>query len=413
MTDIPKEHTIDATLALYREGYDFIGTRCARFGSDIFETRLLGKKAYCMLGAEAAEMFYAPGRMTRRGALPTSTLRLLQDEGSVATLDDAEHRHRKAMFLHLLTPEKADEIATRAAHELRRTAVNWELRRRVRLHDEFRTILGRTVIRWAGLDLARSERERLIGELAAMIEESGTIGPANWVARGRRRKAEQIVRRQVDQTRLGFIHPPRDCALATVAWHRDAHGHLLTPEVCAVELLNILRPVVAIARFMVFAVDALANHVEDGSRLAEDEDFARSFIQEVRRYYPFFPFLGGIARQPFSWRGREFAAGDFFLLDLYGTNRDPRLYAQPDEFLPERFLDRCPTAFDLIPQGGGDHEVNHRCPGEWVTIAVLVALLQTFVRDARFQLVMDDAIDRSELPASPKRGLLAQAAVRH
>lgn len=62
--------------------------------------------------------------------------------------------------------------------------------------------------------------------------------------------------------------------------------------------------------------------------------------------------------------------GDWALLDLFGTNRDPRIWTEPEAFRPGRFLDRQPDPFQLIPQGGGDHCTGHRCPGEWITLAL-------------------------------------------
>lgn len=58
----------------------------------------------CMRGAEAARVFYAPGRFTRVGAMPKGVLRLLQDEGSVVTLDGAMHRTRKRLSLDIPAP---------------------------------------------------------------------------------------------------------------------------------------------------------------------------------------------------------------------------------------------------------------------------------------------------------------------
>jgi fatty-acid peroxygenase len=60
----------DETLALLAEGYDFIPERCRRNRSDIFETRLMLARVVCMVGEEAAEVFYEPDRFTRKGALP-------------------------------------------------------------------------------------------------------------------------------------------------------------------------------------------------------------------------------------------------------------------------------------------------------------------------------------------------------
>ena len=66
MADIPRDRTFDSSLALLNEGYTFIGSRCERHESDIFRIQLMGQPAICLLGAEAAEMFFAPGRFTRK-----------------------------------------------------------------------------------------------------------------------------------------------------------------------------------------------------------------------------------------------------------------------------------------------------------------------------------------------------------
>lgn len=79
MQRIPGDTTLDSSLAFLRGGYSFISARCAHLGSDVFRTRLLGREVFCVLGEEGARMFYEPGRMTRRGALPLTALASLQD----------------------------------------------------------------------------------------------------------------------------------------------------------------------------------------------------------------------------------------------------------------------------------------------------------------------------------------------
>jgi len=56
----------------------------------------------CVQGAEAAR-FFTDTPMTRRGAIPRPLLALLQDVGSVATLDGEMHRCRKRMFLDMMS----------------------------------------------------------------------------------------------------------------------------------------------------------------------------------------------------------------------------------------------------------------------------------------------------------------------
>jgi fatty-acid peroxygenase len=91
MSPIPRDKHLDSMLALLLDGYTFISKRCHRYQSDIFETRLMLQKVTCMMGEEAASVFYHPNRFTRRGAMPKMALWLLQDTGSVALLDKEAH----------------------------------------------------------------------------------------------------------------------------------------------------------------------------------------------------------------------------------------------------------------------------------------------------------------------------------
>lgn len=418
MSEIPRDASIDSSLALLSEGYRFMPDRHRRFGSDIFQARLMGRTFYCVTGAEAAEMFYTPDRFTRRGALPTSVLHLLQDKGSVATLDAAHHRRRKDMLMSLMTPQRLGEIARLAADGLRDRAQDWRDRGAITLHEEFQHVLCRAACRWAGVPADESELADLTHEMGAMVENAGSVGPSNWAARVRRRHSEHLLKQRVEGTRTGAIPAPRDSALQVIASHRDTGGELLPAEIAAVELLNILRPITAIARFMTFAALAVHEHPECRDGLARDDTYLEAFVQEVRRFYPFFPVVAGIAREPFSWRGMSFDEGAHFALDLYGTDHDERLWPEPETFRPDRFLDWAGNPFTLIPQGGGDHYRNHRCPGEWLTIDVMKAMLQVLVRELDYDVPEQDlSIDLSEMPALPRSGFIvevkgARAAVR-
>lgn len=73
INQMPREEGIDSTWRLMEEGYMYILNRRHSFNSDIFETRLLGKKAICMGGKEAAEIFMtlrnSKGRMQHQTGL--------------------------------------------------------------------------------------------------------------------------------------------------------------------------------------------------------------------------------------------------------------------------------------------------------------------------------------------------------
>ena len=123
--------------------------------------------------------------------------------------------------------------------------------------------------------------------------------------------------------------------------------------------------------------------------------------------YPFFPLIGGRALEPFTWSGHEFAAGDWMVLDLYGTDHDPRLWPDPEEFHPERFRGWKGDCTTLVPQGGGEVATGHRCPGENATIALMVEAVRLLARQMDFGVPAQDlSIDLRHMPAQPRDGVV-------
>lgn len=399
---LPRDPAFDSTLAFLREGFLFVGNRCRRFGSDAFLARMMGNKVLCMQGEEAARFFYGGGRFTRKGALPQLTLRLLQDKGSVDWLDGAAHRQRKAMFLNLLSGDAPNRIADLFEAEWRRAIPSWQAQGEVKIDEVAAEILCRAVCTWAGVPLGDQEAPRRTAELREMFDSAGSPGPKGLRALLLRQRTERWARGLIERARRG------ECAdgspVTVIARHKDVTGRELPRKIAGVELINLLRPTVAVARFITFSAHALHRVPQWRERLASgDEASAEMFAQEVRRLYPFFPVIAGRALQPLEWQGHAIAPGDWVMLDLYGTNHDPRLWIEPDSFWPERFLRwGGGSGFALVPQGAGDPRSDHRCPGEDVTIAVMKRALRLLAGGMRYRVPEQDlSISLSRMPAVP------------
>jgi fatty-acid peroxygenase len=177
--------------------------------------------------------------------------------------------------------------------------------------------------------------------------------------------------------------------------------------VAAVELLNIIRPTTALAWFVAFSAHAMIRWPQNKKRLADaDPAFAEAFAHEVRRFYPFAPFIGGRAPREVEWDGVRIPANSMVLLDLYGQNHDPDLWGDPYAFRAERFLDREIGEFELVPQGGGDPRTNHRCPGEQLTVGLLTALAVELAR-VEFDVPEQDlTIALHRIPTRPASGVV-------
>jgi fatty-acid peroxygenase len=411
MSQIPHEKSVDSSLALLSDGYTFISKRCQRYQSDIFATRLMLRNAICVMGEEAARMFYHPDRFTRVGAMPLTTLMLLQDKGSVQMLDGEAHRQRKHMFTSLLMDTAGiQRLADVVDEQWRAQIEKWQAINQVVLLTEAREILCRAVCQWAAVPLSESEVQERTREFGAMIDGAGSVGPQNLRGLLLRTRTERWASDLITQVRTHKLEVPQDSVLYVIAWHKEPGGALMSLEVATVELLNVLRPTVAIAQFIVFAALALHEYPTYRQWLVDGEDDTlEMFVQEVRRYYPFFPLIAGCVRQEFMWRDHRFSTGTWMLLDLYGTDHDGRIWEDPETFRPERFHQWDKNLFTLIPQGGGDYENTHRCPGEWITIELTKTAVRLLTTAMRYDVPEQDLrIDLSKMPAKPASGFVIQ-----
>jgi fatty-acid peroxygenase len=413
MSNIPRLPGLDQTLAVMREGYEFLPRRFARLGTDVLEARLLLQKTICLRGSEAAAVFYDASRFRRRGATPRRTRRTLLGRGGVQGLDGAAHFERKAMFMRLMHPPAIERMVQLFESHWRDAVADWQQRGRIELLAESRKVLLRAVCEWAAVPLPEADVERRSAQLSALIDGAARVGPRHWRARLARVQTNCWIAGVIQRIRSGLLHAPPGSAAYEIAWQRE-RGRLLSLRVAAVELINVLRPTLAIARFITFAGLALHEHRD---RLAaidpvwdwNDTEDLQAFVQEVRRFYPFFPFVAARVRTTFQWRGYRFPRNRRVLLDIYGSNRHPGDWAQPEEFRPERFRERALDPFTLIPQGGGDHHFGHRCAGEWITIAVMVAAVRNLTTQMRYWVPEQDLrVDLGQIPTQPADGFLIE-----
>ncbi|TDC50434.1 cytochrome P450, partial [Micromonospora sp. KC207] len=325
----------------------------------------------------------------------------------VQGLDGAAHRDRKTMFMSIMTPSAVRQLGQLFDDEWRARVPDWERAGRMTLYDEVSPLLTRAVCAWAGVPLAAAEVTRRTAWMRAMVEGPAAFGPRHWRGVVDRRRAQRWLGEIIERARVGVLPAPEGSALRVIAEHRDDRGRLLPHRIAAVELLNVLRPTVAVDRFVVFAALALHDHPPWRDRVRGDDAATECFVQEVRRYYPFFPIAAARVRRSFDWQGYHFPQGRRVLLDLYGTNHHDALWPEPERFLPERFAGWRGDPFALVPQGGGDHHTGHRCAGEWITIELLKRAVTNLTTTMRYKVPPQDlAIDLRRMPALPPSGFV-------
>jgi fatty-acid peroxygenase len=415
---VPKDPALDGTFGMLTEGYNYIWNRCQRFQSHIFSTRILGKKAVCIHGREAAALFYDESKLQRAGAIPRRVIESLFGQHAVHTLDDAPHRRRKAAFLSLMEETSMSYLMNIFAREWRLAIRRWEAAHTVVLFDEVQRLLTRSVCEWAGVPLDERDVTRRARDLIAMVDAFGAAGPRLWKGKAARRRTERWITGLIEAAREGRLDREPGCALFELARHADEEGRLLPARNAAIELINVLRPTVALTWYITFAALALRTQAHAREKIAREPigegvgEYTELFMQEVRRFYPFTPYLAAKVRAPFEWRGHHFERGTLVLLDVYGNNHDPALWDNPEDFRPERFKLWRSDPFSFIPQGGGDPRHGHRCPGEWITMHGVALALHFLTRCMTFHVPKQDlSFSLRRMPTRPKSGFVIRDVV--
>ncbi|MCW2840139.1 MAG: cytochrome [Aeromicrobium sp.] len=376
-------------VALLRDGYLFWEGRRRRTGGETVQARLLTERATAVRGADAAHFFYGDffdgERATERSsALPMTQVGALFGRGPVHTLDGAQHAHRKAVFNGLLGAEAARDVTTGLAARWDERAPRWS--GAVDVFDEIGPMLLEVGCDWAGIPLADDEIAGRTRDMLAMVDGFGAPSGRQLRARRARRRTDAWSQALVEESRRSPADagPPRP--LDVVARHRDEHGRLLPAHTAAVEVVNLIRPLVAVSWLVAGLFEALDVHPRTRDDVLAERVSTTNVAQEVRRTYPFVPFLAARATRDLSWDGVAIPAGTLVVLDVWGTNHDPRIWRDPDAFDPSRFQRTPVTPYNLVPQGGGSREGGHRCPGEDVTLAVLGTLVDR-VAALRYRVV--------------------------
>jgi len=110
-------------------------------------------------------------------------------------------------------------------------------------------------------------------------------------------------------------------------------------------------------------VDAIDPETPLGSAHLARLPYARAVLSEAMRLFPPKWMLGRLAIEEVDLGDATISPGTLVLVSPYVVHRDPRFFAEPERFMPERWLSRptpAPPKFAYFPFGAG----SRRCIGE-------------------------------------------------
>jgi fatty-acid peroxygenase len=392
------------------EGYLLLSELRKEANAPVVKARLLNKEVIAIYGKEAAKKFYDPRNFKREGAMPKIVLKTLFGENGVQTLDGQAHEHRKTIFMDLMTQKRMEEY-----HRILDKNLTQKLDRQqgqFELFDLAKDVLFRSICEWAGIDLSQLTKKEVdqLAEYQISMISSAVTNPATHIKGiDNRKKSEKWAQSLIENARINPVAGKEDVALYAFAKATNDHGELLPIDVAAVELLNVIRPTVALTVWIALMGHALFSRPDIYQRLhAEFDQLQDSFIQEMRRYYPFFPMLPAFAIQDVEVDGYLIPKDSWVVLDLYGTNHDDRMIETPEVFRISRYLGKekhisYDEEYEMIAQGGGEFKTMHRCAGEWITLHTLRVFSDQLVNKYQFSIPEQDwSIPMNQFPTYPK-----------
>jgi cytochrome P450 len=395
---------------------------CQRRYGDMFTLQIAQEGTWVFLADPAAvkQVFTGDPRLLHAGEGNRIMLPVLGSK-SVLLLDRDPHLAQRKLLLPPFHGERmrsyADTMREVAERELARwprgeTFPVWESMQSITLEVIMRTVFGvedearRAPLRdaisktldWT-LRPARMALVTVLGpdRLARMRHFQRELEPMNeliYAEIARRREAPDLAEREDILSML------------LMARHED--GSPMADQELRDELLTLL---VAghetTATSLAWTVERLARHPHVLERLREEafaggDEYADAVVKETMRLRPILSLVVRKLKEPMEIGGRELPAGVTVAPCIYLVHRDPRVYADPLTYRPERFLEQPAGTYTWFPFGGGVR----RCIGASFALFEMRIVLQALAMQMRVRPAdpRPERFKRRAITVVPERG---------
>ena len=400
----PKAPALVQTL-LWAVAPTWVMDRCARRLGEAFTLTFWpsGMKLVMISDPDAVKTVFTAPPDVAPSAAGTSPVAPVVGQSSVLVLTGPEHMRQRKLLLPPFHGERMREYEDVIVDATKRDMASWPLGTPMRLQERTRRITLEVILRAVfGVEAERMEPlKAAIGDLLepphmlavlrftlsrpSLERPTGAIGAALDRLDGL--IFEEIARRREQ----GDLAERKDI-LSLLLQARDEDGQAMTDGELRDELVTLLLAGhETTATSVAWAVERLVRHPETLRRLVAEideggeDEYMTAVVNETLRVRPVVPMVARTLQEELQVGAHSLPAGTRVMPSIYLTNRNPRVYDEPEKFLPERFLESGPETFSWIPFGGGIR----RCIGASFALLEMKMILRTVLRELEPRIPRD------------------------
>jgi cytochrome P450 len=385
--------------------------RCAQALGEAFTLTFTpsGMQLVLISDPQAVKTLFTAPPGVAPSAAGNSPVRPVMGERSVLILTGAEHMRQRKLLLPPFHGERMREYEQTIVQATRAEMQRWPLGEPMRLQERTRAITLEVILRAVfGVEAERMDalREAIDGLLAPMqslrivwlaLRRMSLERPTGAIGRALDRLDETIYA-ELARRRVQEDLAERTDILSLLMQARDEDGQPMTDDELRDELVTLLLAGhETTATSVAWAIERLVRHPEKLARLVAEIDaggeggerYANAVVNETLRIRPVVPVVARVLTEELELGGYRMPAGTRVMPSIYLTNRNARVYEDPAEFRPERFLEDAPDTFAWIPFGGGIR----RCIGASFAQLEMKLMLRTMLGE------LEPSVPASRLPA--------------
>jgi cytochrome P450 len=349
--------------------------RCARSAGEFFTLTFFpsGMQLVVVSDPEAVKTVFTASPEVAPSGAANSPLAPVMGPSSVIVLTGPEHMRQRKLLLPPFHGERMREYEQVIVEATRRDMAGWPVGSPMRVHERTRAITLEVILRAVfGVEAERMGRVR-----AAVSGLLAPVHPLTILLVALRRPSRErptgafgraldsldaVIYEELARRRARADLAQRSDILSLLMQARDEDGQPMTDAELRDELVTLLLAGhETTATSVAWAIERLVRHPQKLARLVAEidaqseggEQYMTAVVNETLRVRPVVPIVVRMLQDELQVGPYRLPAGTRVTPSIYLTNRNPRAYADPEEFRPERYLESGPETFSWIPFGGG------------------------------------------------------------